>query len=142
MPFPVEDFISAETLDLDCRTLYDQWMYYEIDVPQELFGVLEEIFPTFDFNSKTKLSSSPVGYLLSSVGDVFHSFHRHQSFLESGVQKHLMLYLYPSELPECLRDLVAHEELEIQKKRLHRLRISRIADQDESFFNSKNYLSS
>lgn len=126
-------------INLELRTVGDSWISFEVDVPKDLYDDLEELYPQFDVYGKVTLSSTTIGYRLSSVTDVYNSFYRHTTFLSTGVEKSQLWYIDQADLPPILRDLVTQEEIRVQKRKLERLKNLKYADMDEASFNRKDF---
>lgn len=127
------------SVELMLRTLYDNWIFIEVTVPEELFPQVQEAYPKFDCHGKVKLMSTDTGYRLSSVGDVYNAHRRYEYFNRKGEPKELSWEIPQVELPEFLWGIVSKEEVRIQKNRLKRMRLRKLTEQDEASFNSKNW---
>lgn len=114
-------------------------MFVRVTVPTKLHPQIKELYPKFDCHGLVEVYTTSEGYRLSSVGDVYNSYHRHVYFMAQGLDRELLWDISPSELPEFLRELVNKEEVRIQKERLDRLKNLRYADMDEASFNRKDF---
>lgn len=131
--------IVETSIEMHKRTLGNRRMFVEVTVPTKLHPQIKELYPKFDCHGLVKVYTTSEGYRLSSVGDVYNSYHRHVYFMTQGLDRELLWDISSSELPEFLRELVNKEEVRIQKERLDRLKNLRYADMDEASFNRKDF---